>query len=436
VDQDWESFSEWPLADTRSIFEEKEKTPMVNKDKIKNLVEQGATLREIIKEAAKEVIKESLSAEADLFIADNQEILSNGKLRLVLNGKYPERDVLFSFGSVPIQAPRVKDRAMTPTDSLVFTSRLLPKYLSKSEDMKELIPWLYLKGFAERDFQSVFETFSGHSVRGLSASSIRNLLGVWDEEYANWSKRDLSSEKYPYLWADGVYFRVRGEKENLCQLIILGVDENGDKHLLGSSDGYAESADAWRSLLLQLRHQGMNDPKLVTGDAGLGLWAGLREVYPDCRRQYCLFHVAKNITENLPNSLHRKGTKDLKNIYLSPTQAEASKQMELFDKIYRLKYPKVADIVKRKADDLLTFYDFPAEHWTHLRTTNPIESFFSTLRLRTNKIRGQMGRHRIGALLYKLSQVATSNFRSISGAEQLKLVLSNQKFKDGELIKS
>jgi transposase-like protein len=405
---------------------------MFTREKLVRLLEEGASLSRIFRESAMDVFNEALVIEARRFIDERQELLDDGTMRFTLNGTHKERNVQFPFGSVPVRAPRVLDKGRG-VEPVKFTSRMLPRYLRKSFDMTELIPWMYLKGVSESDFQSVFEGVTGRPTQGLSSSTISRLLDSWSDEYLAWNARDMSGERYAYVWADGVFLKARGERENVCQLAALGVDEWGHKKLVGMIEGYAESADNWRELFVKLRGQGMEAPKLVIADGGVGLWSGLSKVYPDCRRQCCWVHKIRDLRRYLPKGRHTDVTQKARDIYMSETRDEASRKLRLLAGVLAVKHRQASETLTKWSDELLEFYGFPAEHWLHLRSTNPIESLYSTVRLRTRKTRGKLNKERLGGLLLKLSQAATSNMNALGHADKIVSVLEGAVFKDGEL---
>ncbi|MDR0621037.1 MAG: IS256 family transposase [Deltaproteobacteria bacterium] len=406
---------------------------MLKKEYLIEHVRKGTPLTEIVREIAAQVITEALAIEADMFIEDRQELMDNGKRRLVLHGTQNERDILFPFGVVPVKTPRITDRK-AEGEPIAFASRMVPRYLKRSNDLAEFIPWMYLKGISESDFQSVFEALHGQKVKGLSSSTINRMMDCWVKEFSSWESRDMSKERYAYVWADGIYSKVRGEKENVCQLVLLGVGEDGRKALVGMGEGYAESSENWRELLVKLRSQGMEAPRLVIGDGGLGLWSGLRKVFPDCARQYCWVHKLRDVVRHLPKSRHFEATRQVRDIYMSESKFEAGRKIATMGKSLGVKHPKAAETLTKWTDELLGFYDFPAEHWRNLRSTNAIESLFSTIRLRTGKTKGRLSRSRLGALLFKLAQTASEKMRAISHHEKVKLVLDGTLFMDGEEI--
>jgi transposase-like protein len=293
---------------------------------------------------------------------------------------------------------------------------------------------LYLKGLSEADFHTVYSAVYGDEIKGLSQSTISHLVHAWDHEFNEWNKRDMSDEIYPYLWCDGIYFSVRNDKANKCQLVIVGVNENGQKKLVANGESYSESDDGWTALFLRLKHQGMPDPKLLIGDAGLGLWAGLKGVYPDCSRQHCWFHKQLNIRKLLPKSQQTYATHLVRSIYNSDTKEEALKQAKLFYDTFSGKYPKAVSSLKDNINNLLTFYDFPARHWTQIRTSNIIESLFSTVRARTNVTRGKLSSSKIEILVFKLAQIASKRMNAIPAADELKMVIAGKMYKDGVMV--
>ena len=410
-----------------------ERCPMFTRETLQQLISNGATLPEILRVTAGDVITEVLVFEAQRFIDEHQESMDDGKRRLVLNGSHQPRDVLFPFGPVSVKAPRVLDRR-GGAEPIVYDSSVIPKYLTRSNDVDGLLTWMYLKGFSESDFQGVFEAVFGRRVHGLSPTSISRLLRGWEDEFRAWQSRDMTDERYAYVWGDGVYFKVKNERENVCQMMLLGVGEDGRKRLVGLAEGYAESADCWRELLVGLRSRGMEAPKLVIGDGGLGLWSALAKVFPDCGRQHCWVHALKNVIRHLPKGRHSEVTRQVRDVYMSETRYEARRKILTLTRGLEVKHRKAADTLTRWTDELVAFYDYPAEHWPHVRTTNPIESMFSTLRLRTGKTRGKLGRARLGALLLKLAQTATGNMNALPHADKIKLLLGGAVFKSGEAV--
>ena len=406
---------------------------MFTKESLQQLISNGATISEILRLMAGDVINEVLLYEAQRFIDEHQESMRDGKRRLVLNGSREPRDVLFPFGPVSVKAPRVLDRR-GGAEPIRYDSSVIPKYLTRSGDIDGLVTWMYLKGISESDFQGVFEAVFGQRVHGLSPTSVARLLRGWEDDFRIWQSREMAGERYAYIWADGVYFKVKNERENVCQLMLLGVGEDGRKRLVGVGEGYAESADCWRELLIGLRSRGMEAPKLVIGDGGLGLWSALGKVFPDCGRQHCWVHKLKDVKRHLPKERHSEVTRQVRDVYMSDRRMEAKRKLLALTRGLEVKHRKAAETLTKWADELVAFYDYPAEHWLHVRTTNPIESMFSTLRLRTGKTRGKLGRDRLGALLLKLAQTATSNMKALPHAGKIQLLMGGAVFKDGEAV--
>jgi transposase-like protein len=394
---------------------------------------KGLGLHEILREAARDVIRECLNLEARGFVDANQSLrLPDGRQRVVLRGCLEERPVLTANGPVPVAAPRVVD--LKPGDGKIsFNSKLLPRYMKRLKDVEDFIPFLYLAGVSTTQFSDVLRGLFGEGCKGLSATNVSRLIHCWGGDYEAWQKRDLSEARYAYLWADGVYFGVRSEKENACVMAVIGACEDGRKELVGMAEGFSENADSWRELFASLKGRGMRGPALTVGDSGLGLWAGLKAVFPDSRAQACWRHKTGDVMKELPKSKHAMAAMYLRNVYRSASRDEAVEQIRLFSEVFSPKYPKAAATVERRKADLLSFYDFPASHWAMLRTSNPIESVFSGLRLRTGKMRGMCSRKTIGSLVWKLCGIASSRFNRLPGAGDLRLVLDGRRFRDGVL---
>ena len=386
-------------------------------------------LTEVLRRGAGELLQQAVEAEVAEVITRFQELKDErGRQRVVRNGHLPERRVQTGIGELPVKAPRVRDRA----GELKFSSSILPRYLRRTRSLEELLPWLYLKGLSTGDFSSALTALLGQDAPGLSATTISRLKEVWKGEYEQWSKRSLSGKQYVYLWADGIYFGVRLEDARQCILVIIGANTEGKKELLGIADGYRESGESWKELLLDLRQRGLTiDPKLATGDGGLGFWKALPQVFGSTRAQRCWKHKSANVLNKLPQALQAKAKANLNQISMAESRAAAEQALDHFLLSYEAKYPKATECLRKDRDELLTFYDFPAEHWQHLRTTNPIESTFSTVRLRTNKTRGCVSRAGILAMVFKLTKTAEQNWRLLKGHTLLAQVVQGVKFKDG-----
>lgn len=389
-------------------------------------------LTDILRQGARTLLAQAVEAEVEEFLSQHHALRdTQGRTRLVRNGYLPEREVQTGIGPVSVKAPRVRDRQQT-VEKLRFNSSILPRYLRRSASLEELIPWLYLKGVSTGDFQEALAALLGGSAAGLSSSTISRLKGVGAQEFNSWQQRDLSDKTYVYLWVDGVYFQVRLEEAKHCVLIVMGATEDGTKELVAISDGYRESEQSWKEVLLELKLRGLTvDPKLAVGDGSLGFWKALPQVYPDTKTQRCWVHKTANVLNALPKSQQPKAKSSLQNIWLAATKQDAETAFDSFVATYQDKYPKAADCLSKDRATLLSFYDFPARHWQHIRTTNPIESTFATVRLRTNKTRNNLSRETMLSLVFKLCQGAQRRWLRLKGAELLKDVVHDVNFVDG-----
>jgi len=347
---------------------------------------------------------------------------------VVRNGYQPERTIQTGIGDVPVKQPRVRDRG----GKIKFSSNILPRYLRRTRSLEELLPWLYLKGVSTNDFATALTALLGADAPGLSAATISRLKEVWKEEQQQWSRRDLSGKNFVYLWADGVHFGVRLEDASQCILVVIGATADGKKQLLAMGDGYRESEASWQELLLDLKQRGLTiDPKLAIGDGALGFWKALPQVFGTTRAQRCWVHKTMNVLNKLPQGLQAKAKADLHEIWMAESRVDAAQAFDNFLLTYEAKYPKATECLAKDRDPLLTFYDFPAEHWLHIRTTNPIESTFATVRLRTTKTRGCVSRAGLLAMVFKLVKTAEQNWRTLKGHALLAQVIEGVKFKDG-----
>ena len=347
----------------------------------------------VIRDGARRLIEQALEAElAALMAAFAEDKLEDGRARLVRHGHLPEREVLTGVRPVPVKVPRVRDRS-TGADKITFTPSILPRYLRKAKSVEALLPWLYLKGVSTGDFGEALAALVGPDAEGLSAKTITRLKADWWKDYEAWQKRDLGSRRFLYIWADGVYFKPRMAEEKQCVLVIVGADEYGRKELLAMTDGFRESTESWREVLLDLKRRGLRqDPKLAIGDGALGFWTALREVFATPQEQRCWVHKTMNVLNAMPKSLQSKAKAHLHDIWQAETRAEAEVAFDFFVETYGVKWDKaIAKLVKDR-DALLTFYDYPAEHWKHIRTSNPIESTFATVRHRTRRTKGCLSR--------------------------------------------
>jgi transposase-like protein len=395
-------------------------------------------LTDFLREKSQELLRVAVEQEVTEFIANLEDnVLADGKQAVVRNGYHPERSIQTGIGELPIQVPKTRDRSGS---GINFSSALLPPYLRRSAQMEELIPWLYLKGVSTGEIKSALRSLVGDEAKNLSSSVVSRLKASWDQEYDLWEARDLSKKRYVYIWADGVYFNVRSEDEKQCMLVILGVRDDGVKELVGFTDGFRESEESWKDLLLEIKARGLKAaPKLAIGDGALGFWKALRQVFPSTKHQRCWVHKMRNILDKLPHGLQGKAKSMLQQIWMAETKASAQKAYKVFIKRFDAKYPKATQCLEKDKEQLLAFYDFPAVHWIHIRTTNPIESIFSSVKLRTGKTRGMLSRKTMLSLVFKLIQTAQGKWKKIRGFVRLAEVIKGVKFTDGfagEEIKS
>jgi putative transposase len=402
--------------------------------------DQKSPLDELVREGARRMLQSAIDAEVESFIAQHEERRdARGRRLVVKNGSLPEREILTGAGAIPVTQGRVRDNTSDPEQRVTFTPSILPAYLRKTEAIEELIPWLYLKGISTSDFAEALQSLVGERAAGLSANVVVRLKEQWCDEYEQWSKRDLSGKHYVYIWADGIHAKVRLEDDankKQCLLVLMGATADGQKELIAVLDGYRESEQSWSELLLDLKQRGLAfAPKVAVGDGALGFWAALRKVFPETREQRCWVHKTANVLNKMPKSVQPKAKADLHEIWQAETQANAVKAFEEFLEKYEAKYPQACECLKKDREVLLTFYDFPAEHWSHLRTTNPIESTFSTIRLRHRKTKGNGTRRASLAMMFKLAQSAAKNWRRLNCHEKITLVIEGRSFKDGILQK-
>jgi putative transposase len=416
----------------------------VEEDSVVALPRPGASVTDdpllaVLCEGARRMLMQAIEAEVEAFLAAHAGLVdAQGRRRLVRNGHAPERQIQTGIGSLAVRRPKVRDRGAVEGEPIRFTSAILPAYLRRTRNIEDLLPWLYLKGVSTGQFAEALTALLGPDAPGLSATTVRRLTEVWQEEHGHWQKRDLSTRRYVYLWADGVYFTPRLEHERQCLLVLIGADASGRKELLAVEDGFRESAQSWRELLLRLRDEnGLKlDPELATGDGALGFWQALREVWPRTRQQRCWVHKTANVLNKLPPSLQGKAKQDLHAIYEAESRDAAEKAFDRFVAKYGAKYDKAAACLIKDRDVLLAFYAFPAEHWKHVRTTNPIESTFATVRLRTDKTKGCLSRQTALAMVYKLARSAERSWRRLDGSERLAQVIQGVRFRDGEPVQA
>jgi len=392
-------------------------------------------LTALVRQGAQQIIAQAVEAEVQALLSQYQHLRDQqGRKAVVRNGYLPERTIQTGVGSVEVQVPKVRDRTGS---GIKFNSSLLPPYLKRSRSVEEVLPWLYLKGVSTGDFGEALSALLGADASGLSSSTISRLKAKWNDEHTTWQQRSLKSKRYVYVWADGVYFNIRAEDDRQCILVLIGVSDTGHKELLGLEAGFRESELNWKSLLLRLQDQGLNHaPQLAIGEGALGFWKALRQVFPATQVQRCWVHKTANVLNSLPSSQQPQAKQALKDIYLAATKADAETAFERFVKTYQAKYPKTVECLSKDRAALLAFYNFPAEHWLHIRTSNPIESTFATVRLRTDKTRGCVSQSSILSLVFKLVQSAQQRWLRIQKFDRLTQIIEGVKFTDGVTVEA
>ena len=398
---------------------------------------ERSSLDEVLRQGARQMLVKAVEAEVTAYIQAHQhEVDQDGRRLVVRNGHARERTLVSGAGQLKIQAPRVDDRRVDERGQRFrFTSQILPPYLRRTKSVEELIPWLYLKGISTGDFSEALEALLGPDAPGLSATTVVRLKDVWRREYEAWSKRDLSDQRFVYIWADGIYSNVRLDDERQCLLVVMGALEDGRKQLLAVHDGFRESELSWQELLEDLKGQGLElPPRLAVGDGAMGFWAALRKVYPATREQRCWLHKTANVLNKLPQSMQGKAKQALRDIYLAESRQTAEDALDRFKNLYEKKFPKAVECLEKDRKVLLAFYDFPAEHWGHLRTTNPIESTFATVRLRQRRTKGCGSREASLTMVFMLARQAERHWRRLNGSEVIVHVLDGKEFKDGLMV--
>jgi putative transposase len=396
-------------------------------------------LTEVLRAGARALLAHAVDAEvAALLSVHAKELTADGRRRLVRHGYLPEREIITGIGPVAVRCPRVRDRLGEGSERIRFSSAILPPYARRSKSLEVLIPILYLKGISTGQFEEALVALLGKDAGGLSASTIARLKEAWSEEHARWSKRDLSAKRYVYFWVDGIYVQARLEDDAQCLLVIIGATPEGKKELVGLIDGVRESGQSWRELLLDLKRRGLTiAPELAVADGALGFWQAIEEVWPQTRGQRCWVHKTANVLNKLPKSLQPKAKRALQEIWMAETKNDALVAFDAFAESWGIKYCKAVECLIKDRDALLTFYDFPAEHWKHLRTTNIIESSFATVRHRTVRSKGCLSNKTALAMIFKLAEAAEQNWRRLDGHSQLPKVILGVKFNDGlEVVRS
>ena len=397
-------------------------------------------LTAVLRSGARRLLAQAVEAEAEAFLAAMREArLPDGRERVVRHGHGPERLVQTGIGPVAVRRVKLRDRGgAADGERIRFTSALLPRWARRSRSLDALLPILYLRGVSMGDFQEALAALLGKDAPNLSPSVIARLRNEWEADYARWQRRDLSARRYVYIWADGVYLQARMEPQAECMLVLIGATPEGKKELVGFQVGIRESAQSWRELLVDLKARGLTiAPELATGDGALGFWKALEEVSPTTRHQRCTVHKTANVLDKLPKSVQPAAKADLREIWMAPDRATAEAAITTFAEKYAAKYEKAVACLVRDRDRLLTFYDFPAEHWDHLRTSNPIESVFATVRHRTVRTRGALSQDTARLMVFKLVTTAARTWRRLKGENQLPKVIQGVTFQNGvEVIKT
>ena len=386
-------------------------------------------LSELLKTGAQQLLTQAIEAEIATLLAQHQELMTvSGLQGVVRNGYLPERTVQTGLGDIDVKIPKVRDRT---GQGIKFNSGLVPPYLKRAKTVEELLPWLYLKGISTGNFKDALSGLLGANAKGLSSNTISRLKQTWEGEYGQWRKRDLSKRRYVYIWADGVYCNVR-QDDKLCLLVIMGSDSTGRKEVIGLTDGYRESEASWLELLEQLSEQGFTvPPEIAVGDGALGFWKAITKHWPATKHQRCWVHKTANVLNKVPKAIQPKVKENLHDIWMSDSRANAEKAFDLCLRKYEAKYPKAMHCLQKDRDKMLTFYDFPAEHWGHIRTSNPIESVFATVRLRTTRTKNCGSRLTTLAMAFKLMHTAQKRWHRLRGYQLLAEVIEGVQFKDG-----
>jgi putative transposase len=391
-------------------------------------------LTDVLRAGARRLLAQAIELEADAFLADMRNLkLPDGRARLVRHGHGPEREIQTGIGPVPMSRVRIRDRgATTAVDRVRFSSSILPKWARRTRSLDALLPVLYLRGVSTGDFQDALAALLGCDAPNLSPSVIARLTAEWQAEYVRWQGRDLSARRYVYVWADGVYLQARMEEHAECMLVLIGATPEGRKELVGFQVGVRESAQSWRELLIEVKRRGLTiAPQIAVGDGALGFWKALDEIYPGTRHQRCWLHKIGNVLNKVVKSVQPAMKADLREIHGAPTRAAAEGAVNVFVEKYGAKYPRAAECLTKDQDALLAFYDFPAEHWDHLRTSNPIESVFATVRHRTVRTKGALSPTTARLMVFKLVMAASKTWRRLKGENQLPKVVAGVTFRDG-----
>jgi len=403
----------------------------MKKDKVVLIESPADALTEMLRTGAKQLITEAVEIEFSNFITECSELLSDGKQSMVRNGYLPSRQIMTGIGQVEVKIPRARDRGARK-EKQQFHSSLIPPYMRRTATLDEVLPLLYLKGISEADFVEALAPIFGREAKNLSPGVISGLKAKWMEGYQAWQNTRFDDKRYVYWWVDGVHFSVRSD-DNRCVLVVIGVNESGEKELIALSDGFRESTESWSSLLRDLKARGLTAPALVVGDGALGFWSAVLSVFPEAKHQCCWFHKMGNVLDKLPKSQQARAKSMLQEIWMSATRDEAYLAFDVFIAEFDAKYPKATACLAKDKEQLLAFYDFPAEHWAHLRTTNPIESTFATVRNRTYKAKGAFSSKTILLMVFRLMQSAQKRWIRLRGFQHLENVIKGVKFIDGKM---
>ena len=401
---------------------------------ISNTEEMSLSLEGLVRQGAREIIRQAIEAEIEAFTASYANVVTQeGRQTVVRNGYLPERDIQTAAGPISVRVPKVRDRSGS---GIKFNSQLAPPWVRRSPAISVALPWIYLKGVSTGDMSEALTALLGEEAKGLSASVVSRLKAQWSDEYTAWTKRDLSNSTYVYWWVDGIYTGLRAnETDKQCLLVIVGVTPEGKKKRVAIGNGIRESKESWRDLLLELKERGLKQgPLLATGDGAMGFWGALDEVFPQTRHQRCWVHKTANVLNALPKVLHGKAKADLQAIWMAPTLSDAERALKHFVSVYGPKYKPAVEKLTKDEDELLAFYDFPAEHWQHIRSTNPIESTFATVRHRTRQTRNCVSRSTFLSLAFKLIEAAEKSWRSINGADKISELIKGVAFKNGVAV--
>lgn len=405
------------------ILEDKNHQPKEFRDLLDELLRAGA--RKLLQEAIENEVEECI----EMFRDQRDE---SGRRAVVRNGYLPERSIVTGIGQINIKQPRIRDKR----NEIVFTSAILPRYMRRTPSVDAVIPALYLKGISTGDFSEALESILGENAKGLSPTNIVRLKKTWEDEFKEWSQRDLTGKHYVYMWADGIYFNVRLEENRPCLLVIIGALENGTKEVVAIHDGHRESKESWKEVLHDMKKKGVSiAPSLAIGDGALGFWAALEEMFPSTRQQRCWVHKTANVLDKMAKSAQSNAKALIHEMYMAPTKEKGLKAFSCFLDQYEAKYPKACECLRKDKDQLFTFYDFPAEHWQHIRTTNPIESTFATIRHRTRQTKGCGSRIATLTMVFKLALSAQRHWRKLRGYQLIEKVIKGIRFKDGVEVK-